>query len=122
MAKTKWTAKEVCAAIEGTGGIKTSIAQKLNVSRMTVDRYLDRWVTVREAYEQEKSRIDDMVVHTLISAIKEGNLSIAKWWATMKMSDEFSDRKQLEHSGPEGGPIELEGQFKKALEAAYGKD
>lgn len=102
MSNTKWNANEVIEAIEGTGGVKTRIAEKLNVTRQTVDSYLDRWVTVRDAYEDEKAAIDDIARDVIIKALKNGDLSTAKWWASMKMSDEFGERHRQEISGPEG--------------------
>jgi len=105
MGTTKWNASDVIEAIQGTGGVKTRIAQKLNVTRQTIDNYLERWVTVREAYEEEKARIDDIARNVIIKSLKAEDLSTAKWWATMKMADEFSNKTRQEITGAEGGPV-----------------
>lgn len=95
--KPTHTAESVIAAIKGTAGVKATIARKLNVSRWTVDNYLERWVTVREAYEEEKAGVSDAARSVVIADIVNNrNVETAKWWLRMKESDEFSDKSQTD--------------------------
>jgi len=70
--KTKNDLKTVIAAIEGSGGIKTVIARRLGVVRNTVDNYLNRWASAREAYTREQEKNMDMA-----ESIIFGNMRIA---------------------------------------------
>jgi transposase len=85
MAKsTTHNAEQVIEAIRGTGGIKTTIAKRLKVSRWTVDNYLDRWVTVREAYEEECESVTDMAETNLFQEIKDRNFQAIKFYLQTK--------------------------------------
>ncbi len=93
--KTAVTAEQVIEAIKGTGGIEVKIAAKLGVARQTVATYINRWATVREAYEQEKRVIDDAAVSVVITDIvKHKNVSTAKWWIERKL-DDFNPKTKL---------------------------
>ena len=58
--RTKHGAADVIKAIEGSGGIKMLIAQRLSVTRITFDRYLKRWPTVMEAFKAEREGLIDI--------------------------------------------------------------
>ena len=67
---SKFTAQQVIDAIKGTGGVKTVIAQRLGCHRHTVDNYIARYVTVRQAYEDEMETVGDFAESVLIQNIK----------------------------------------------------
>ena len=88
---TVHSAEDVIAAIKGSAGIKTTIAKRLNVARKTVDAYLERWVTVKEAYQTEKAGIDDAAQSVVINDILQNrSVETAKWWLRVKCADEFN--------------------------------
>ncbi len=94
MGKTAVSAKQAIAALKGTGGVKTTIAKKLGVARQTVDVYLDRWPTFKEAYQAEKSGVDDAAVSVVMhDIVNNRNVDTAKWWIARKL-DEFKDKRQ----------------------------
>ena len=68
----KCTLEEVLKAIEGSGGIKATIALRLDVSRNTVDNYLKRWATAQEAYTQETETNTDIAESIIL-----GNMQAA---------------------------------------------
>lgn len=109
--QTSKTAAEVIKAIKGTAGVKTTIAKKLGVSRQTVDSYLARWSTVREAYEEEKAGVDDAAVSVIINdIINNKDVGTAKWWVARKL-DEFADKQRVilnleDLAAREGVPLE----------------
>ena len=72
MADIKRTLEEVLKAIEGSGGIKATIALRLDVSRNTVDNYLKRWATAQEAYTQETETNTDIAESIIL-----GNMQAA---------------------------------------------
>jgi hypothetical protein len=99
MSGTKKSMKAVLSAIEGTHGIKADIADKLGVTRPTLDSYIEKWATVKAAYEEEKSRIDDVARSVVVDDILiNRDVSTAKWWLTKK-DPEFSERLDLTSGG-----------------------
>lgn len=74
MAKNqKYTARQLINAIQGSGGIKMLIAERLGCHRHTVDNYLRRYVTVRRAYEEERETIIDLAEEKFVAQIKAGH-------------------------------------------------
>jgi len=99
---TAHTVDEVIIAIKGSAGIKTTIAKRLNVARKTVDAYLERWSTVKEAYMTEKAGIDDAAQSVVINDILQNrSVETAKWWLRVKCADEFNPPAavDLNHKG-----------------------
>lgn len=84
---TTHNAEQVIQAIKGTGGIKVAIARRLGVSRWTVDNYIERWVTVKDAYLEECEAITDMAETNLIQEIKDRNFQAIKFYLQTKGKD-----------------------------------
>ena len=114
---TKYLAEDVIEAIPGTGGIVTELADKLGVDRTTIYNYLDRWVTVREAWESEKEKTGDIAESVVKRNIelahkkqKETNEQVstsdARWYLSRVRRGKFALRKEL--TGGDGSPIEIE--------------
>ena len=96
MGKTAVTAEQVIAAMKDSGGVKTTIAKRLNVTRQTIDNYLERWSTVRDAYIEEKSGVDDAALSVVMADIVTNkNVDTAKWWIARKL-DEFKDKSDID--------------------------
>lgn len=100
------TAKQVIKAIKGSGGIKQTIADRLGVHRNTVTNYLERYATARQAYEDECQRVGDLAESVVIKAIKDQDVSTAKWYCSKKLADRgYVDRQEF--TGKDGEPMEL---------------
>jgi len=69
-AKPKHRLETVLKAIKGSGAIKETIAARLGVNRGTVNNYLKRWSTAREAFDQEKSVNLDMAKSVVLGNIR----------------------------------------------------
>ena len=104
MAK-KFTAQQFIAAIPGSGGIISQIAQAVGCNWHTARRYIDDHPTVHLAWEDERNSITDKARHNILMAIDDKDLQMSKWWLTV-MDDEFVPRSKQEISGAGGGPIE----------------
>ncbi len=123
--KTAVSADEVIKAIKGSGGVKTTIAKRLNVTRQTVDNYLSRWATVRDAYIEEKAGMDDMALSVVMQDIVQNkNVNTAKWWIERKL-DEFKPKhdftiKEWKIAAQQAGlqPEEVEQIFEADVETA----
>ena len=70
--QTKCTLEDVLKAIDGSGGIKATIALRLGVARNTFDTYLRRWATAQEAYTQETETNTDIAESIIL-----GNMQAA---------------------------------------------
>jgi hypothetical protein len=110
MAKTARTKEEVIKAIQGSGGIKTVIAGRLGVARITVDTYLDRWKVVQEAYNQEVETTKDYAESAIVGNIRlaakmaaQGNQAeTGDAWKYLQMKAKergYVPRQETEHSG-----------------------
>jgi hypothetical protein len=110
----KHTVDEIITAIKGSGGIKVNITQKLGVSRPTLDSYLTRWVSVRQAYDEECQITDDVAESVIITNIRLAlqkqkdtrepvDSSDSKWWVERRRRDKFSLRH--EHTGADGADL-----------------
>ena len=66
----RFTTKEVCEAVKGTGGIKMAVARKLGCDRHTVDRYQRLFKSVRKALERERQTTLDLAESVLMVNIK----------------------------------------------------
>ena len=89
MSKQRFTAKEVCKAIEGTGGIKLAVARKLRCDRHTVDNYQKRYKSVRKALERERQSTVDVAESVVVMNIH----MVAREQAELKRPVDASDAK-----------------------------
>jgi hypothetical protein len=65
-----YSAQTFIDAIPGTGGIVSAIARKVGCEWNTVKSYLDRYPTVRAAYDAECESMLDLAESTVLKAIK----------------------------------------------------
>lgn len=83
----KYTVEKFIEAVRGSGGIKLAIARALGCNRNTIDHYLRRFVSAREAYDQEVQTLGDQAESVVINAIRRGDIDTAKWYARVKLRD-----------------------------------
>lgn len=98
MAKQKRTQKQILAAIEGSSGIYTHIAKRLDVSLSTVKNY-EKQEKYRVAIEEERNKILDVAETVVYNDItKNKNIDTAKWFLIRKGHDRgYGDK--IEHMG-----------------------
>jgi hypothetical protein len=104
--KQEFTAKEVCDACEGTGGIMTLVATKLGCDRTTIWRYAKRYPTVRQALRQADEAMTD------VAEAKAGKLIKAEYWPAIKyrLQTKGKDRGYIERTevtGADGGDLSV---------------
>ena len=80
----KCSVKQVLAAIKDSGGIKTSIARKLKISRFTVDNYEKKYPTIAKAIEEERDQIRDKAESNIFEEIQDGDLKTSQWYLRYK--------------------------------------
>jgi len=71
MQRPKLTKKIIEKAIIGSSGLISTIAQKLNVSRVTVRNYLKKYPELEDLIIEEKENILDFTESKLIKKIQE---------------------------------------------------
>ena len=104
----RYTAKEMIDAITEARGFVTEAAESLGCSRRTVYRYLDDYSTVAEALEDAREKRHDFVENKLMQAVDQGNITAIIFYLKTQCKDRgYVERTQVEHSGADGGPIEL---------------
>ena len=96
----RFTTKQFISAIPGTGGIISSLAEKVGCGWHTAKRYLEDYATVAEAWEEERNKITDKAKHNIIKSIQKGDLQMSKWWLQV-IDREFMPKEKIEavHSG-----------------------
>ena len=90
-----YKASEFIEAIKDSGGVISTIADRVGCSRPTVTKYIDEYVTVRTAFEAERNRVTDKARSNVIDAIEEGDLSTSKWWLQVKDA-EFVQKSEVD--------------------------
>lgn len=109
MAKSSkgYTKPKVLAAIEGSGGVITTIARRLGCTWYTAQQLTKRWPEAEEAYNAEKEQLLDLAETTLLQAIKGGDISATKWYlSTQGRWRGYNERIEL--TGEAGEPIRIE--------------
>jgi predicted transcriptional regulator len=114
----KFTTTQFIEAIPGTGGIVSAIASKVNCDWHTARKYIDEHPTVKQAYDDERSKITDKARHNIVKSIHDGDLMMSKWWLQV-MDEEFLPKQRQELTGAGGGAIEM--TWKQFVEQAKGK-
>ena len=101
-----YKAQDFLDAIPGSGGVISAIADKVGCEWHTVQRAIDRYPTVKEAYDDECHRVSDKAKHNIIKAVHGGDLPTSKWYLQMK-DPEFMPRQRTEVTGKDGQPITI---------------
>ena len=94
-------------AIRNSGGIMSTIAEKLGVTWHTAKSYVDKWPETIQAFEDERNRIVDMAESVLVKSIRNGDTQDAKWLLSRLGKDRGYVERQ-ETTGKDGDPIRHE--------------
>ena len=105
--KPKRTREQVMLAItgdgdrtHGSGGIMTTIAQRLGIDRRTAVKYVDHWASTREALYQEEEAMLDMAEAQLYMLIRSGHPPTVMWYLAMKGARRgYAGKVEHEHEG-----------------------
>lgn len=95
MGRRKRSDKKIIAAIKGSGGIKSTIAERLDVTWATVHTWVTTVPHLRDVYEDERERVVDMAESVLMRAIQSGNATDAKWYLERRRKDQYSLRREI---------------------------
>ena len=72
--RTQHSKEAVIAAIQGSWGIKATIAKKLVCSRQTIENYIDLWPDLVPMIEDERANIVETAEGKLMDAVNGGDM------------------------------------------------
>lgn len=102
--KNRYTKREIRKAIEGSKGIKTAIAQRLNCTRQTVDNYLDRFPDLKALVSDERDSIIDLAEVKLLQAVNNNDMR-AILFVLETIGKDRGWTKRTEITGADGGAV-----------------
>ena len=94
----RYTAAQFIEALHKTGGIVSTLAEKLGCDWHTARAGIDRWPTVKRTWQDERAKVSDKAQSNVIKAIQDEDLPTSKWWLQL-MDDEFTPREKREITG-----------------------
>ena len=74
-------------ACKGSGGLRATVAKKLDVERSTVTRYLQRYPEMQVYLDEEHEKINDLAENELYKKITGGNFAAIKFRLGTKAKD-----------------------------------
>jgi hypothetical protein len=100
----KYTAQQMIDALVATKGMKTLAAVRLGCAYNTVQSYIEKYPTVREAYETAHSKMGDAVELKLYDKAMNGDTTAMIFMLKTKFRERgYSER--FEMTGKGGGAI-----------------
>jgi len=114
MGKELYTAKQFIDAIPGTGGIVSTIADRVGCKWHTARKYIEEYPTVKDVYNEEIERVIDLAEGVLIQNIqiaakqakagRDVDTSDVKWFLSRKAKSRgYVERQEV--TGAEGGAV-----------------
>lgn len=105
-----YKAADFIKAIEGSGGIISTIANRVGCSWNTAQKYVKEYPTVADAYNEEIERVIDLAEGVLIKNIQNAakqaqaghdvDTADVKWFLSRKAKSRgYVERQEVEHSG-----------------------
>lgn len=86
--------------IPGSGGLYTSIAQRLHIDRHTVARYIARFPDLRKAVEEETETTIEMVEHVTVQRCLAGDVQACMFYLKTKGKHHgYTEKSETELSG-----------------------
>jgi hypothetical protein len=105
-APKKYKKLDILQAIKGSGSIVSTIAKRLDCTWDTAKTYINSWPETIKAMKDEEETVLDMAESAVFKSIQDGNTQDAKWLLSTKGKRRgFSDKQELEISGPGGTPL-----------------
>jgi len=83
-APKQYKSAEVMEAIDGSGGIMSTVASRLKCDWHTAKKYTEKWEMTKIALANEKELVLDLCEGVLLRSIRGGDTSDAKWYLSTK--------------------------------------
>ena len=119
--RQRFTQKQVIDALIQAGGLKTPTARALHCTRFTVDRYIDRYPAVKEAYEDAIEGSIDLAQSKLMVLVeREDWRAIRYMLSTLGKHRGFTERQEVVTVGDDREALRQ--QFLDDVRRVYGDD
>ena len=115
MAKQRYTAAQVAAALTTTKGLVYLAAKRLKCEPETVQNYCKRYPSVQAVKEAQRGELIDLAEHKLRESIQKGEA----WGITLCLKTIGKDRGYVERqelSGQDGAPLTLKVVYEDAID------
>lgn len=107
--QNKYTVEQIAWALRKNSGLVMPTAKTLQCSRRTIHFYLERYPELVRVQNEARKDITALAEIKLVESIKRGdNWSTSLWLKTQ--TRQYNEKLQMEHTGPEGGPIQIEAE------------
>lgn len=107
-AREQYTAEQVAQAIKKSRGILTGAAQALGCSRQTVDNYIKKYKTVKDAYAEARETTIDFVETKLLKNIDSGDTTAMIFFLkTIGRNRGYVERQEVQVTGKDNGAIQV---------------
>jgi len=93
-----YKAQDFIDAIPGTGGNISQIADRVGCIWHTVRSAIEKYPTVKVAYEAECQKVTDKAKSNITKAIVGGDIPTSKWYLQMK-DPEFMPKERHDFTG-----------------------
>lgn len=107
MTRPRVSRQRIKNAIDGSGGVITVIARRTGYSWHTVRDAIDADAELSQMLHDEIESIDDLAEAALISKIRDGDDSVARWWLARRRRNQFGDGVDVTSGGKPLGKIVL---------------
>lgn len=106
-APQKYTAQEVIDAIVEEKGVLSQAGKRLGCTRQTVTNYIDRYPTVKAAFDEANETNVDYVESRLMANIEKGDTTAIIFFLKTKGKHRgYVERQEI--TGQDGGKLEVE--------------
>jgi len=107
--KIDYKKETVLEAIKNSHGIILSVANNLKCNWATARTYINNWKETKQALEDEKETFGDFVESKAMECVQNNSEQMIRFYLTTLFKDRgFTEKKELEHTGKDGGPIQSE--------------
>ena len=120
MAEQRSTMTQNADALRAHGGFVSDTAAPLGGAGMTVRRYISRYPAPQQIIDGERGRLPCVAARAKAKLIADGHPEQVRWFlGKMGKRRGYTDKAEVELSGPGGGPIRLDvDRFLDALAVA----
>lgn len=102
--KDQFTAKQFIEAIQGSGGIISTISRRVGCTWHTAKKYIDEYATVNQAYQDECEAMLDLAESSALKLIKGEDGPMIRYYLSTKAKHRgYVERQEL--AGMDGKEI-----------------
>lgn len=107
-AKRNFTKEQVLDAVEGSAGIMSTIASKLQCDWHTAEKYVQKWECTKKAFKDEREKIIDLAESKLVQAVNSGDGQMVRYvLSRLGKHRGYTEKQEVEIAGKRDAPVEV---------------